>query len=143
MLLSLCACGDSSSSSEAEKEVIKAKITRTDGVEEELSIDELFAIREENWAKFEKYYIGAAVEITHTVESVGYSTIYFGEDTLKNQWMVTNEKGSGLSAFAPDFCGVALEDLSKGDKMFIKSVIRNSDNRGIELMNPTEFYKVD
>ena len=82
----LCACGNSATDT-------KATIVNNEGATEELSSKELYAINEENSAKFEKTYLNAQVTITGTVESVdSYRHSFFPCDmyqiNLKEGWKI-------------------------------------------------------
>lgn len=86
MCLSLCACSTASNS--------PATIVDNDGNTVSMTAKELRDIYSENKAKFDKYYYGATINFTGTVESVrtdfleNGSHIRFDSITFKEGWEV-------------------------------------------------------
>jgi len=128
MILSLAACGGASSEAsnapevEAETEVIiPATIIDNEGNEVQMTADELRAVEEENAAKFKQLYKNAEITITGTVESVDAYQMKFGSNN-KNVYYVNLEEG-WRAIVLQELHGEVI-DLSRGDKVEIKSLLR-------------------
>lgn len=117
----LCACGNSATDT-------KATIVNNEGATEELSSKELYAINEENSAKFEKTYWNAQVTLTGTVESVdnyphSHMTCDMYQINLKEGWEV-----EVVAEFHEEVI-----DLVEGDKIKVTSNLQSAFTSDILL----------
>ena len=117
----LCACGNSATDT-------KATIVNNEDVTEELSSKELYAINEENSAKFENTYLNSQVTVTGTVESVdNYRHSFFPCD----MYQINLKEGWKIEVVA-DFHEEVI-DFVEGDKIKVTSNIQSAFTSNIEL----------
>lgn len=110
MVCLLCACGGGTA----------ATITDKDGNTVQMTAKELKAVSDENSARFDDLYEGADIELTGTVESVSDDSVI-----LKDGWKVMLSKSKHYDL---------LTSLNKGDKVYVKSNIRNATYTNVELV---------
>ena len=113
---------------------VPAKIVDNEGNHVEMTAKELEALQDENEAKFEKYYVGAKISFTGTVEEIktnftwNGSSIIFDAIYFEEGWYVFVLHGS-----ENDLLG----ELEVGDKVEVESQIYDA-HMGIRLQGSTK-----
>ena len=114
MTVTLVACGGSS---------VKAEVTNTQTKEVEmLTAKEIKKIDEDNSAKFQKYYAGAKIKFTGTVDSISTNTYVNGSGPYN---IIEFKEGFELRVNPGklDLGELSLADISAGDKFEVESTI--------------------